>query len=165
MTHPKYTIGSGAALGVVAGVIFALVETLVAVAMGQPALGPIRMIAAIALGPEALSFAPLANALPAGLVVHVALSALFGALYGALVSLGSDATRTSPAREAGIGAAFGIALWAVNFHLIARAAFPWFLGTDQFVQALVHAFAFGVPLAVMLAYRERRWSIAEHARA
>lgn len=146
----------GIGFGLIAGVIFAMMEIAGAAAMGNPPLMPIRMFASIVLGEAALETVPMGSALLVGVVVHLALSALFGLIYGLLNARTSTATQTQWGRQAGLGLLFGLALWLVNFQIIARVLYPWFLTTPQFLQALMHALFFGLPLGLMYAAAERR---------
>lgn len=147
----------GALFGLVAGIILGVAEVIAAAAMGVKALQPIRMFASVVLGQEALTTTSLAGALVAGIVVHLVLSTLFGALYGMVNATFSKETETSYARQAGLGLLFGAGLWIVNFQIIARIAYPWFLDeTSQGLQVVLHAVAFGLPLALMYTLAERR---------
>jgi hypothetical protein len=55
-----------------------------------------------------------------------------------------------------IGGLFGIVIWLVNFQIVARVGYPWFLGTRPIVQLVLHVFAFGVPMAAFYTYLSRR---------
>jgi hypothetical protein len=136
----------GAFFGVVAGVIFAAFE-LAAARLSDAPLLPVRMSASLLLGPSAVGAGPFAPAVVLGVGIHLALSASFGALYGYFVER-FDRER-SPFFQAGVGMLYGLVLWALNFQLLARATHPWFLGAPQSVQAVLHACAFGLPLALM----------------
>lgn len=148
-------IKEGIGFGLVAGAIFAVMEIVGAALMGDPPLMPVRMFASTVLGEQALMEAPLGTAVAVGLVAHFALSAIFGLVYGAINAALSPATETSYGRQAGLGLVFGAALWLVNFQIIARILYPWFLETPQLVQLAMHALFFGLPLALMYAAAER----------
>lgn len=153
----------GIGLGIVAAIVFALAEVVVAaITTGSP-LMPFRMFASVVMGSSALEPAAtgIGTAFVVGSLVHLALGALFGLAYGLFNAALSTETQTSMTREAIIGLSFGIALWLVNFHIIARAVFPWFLDTNQATQMLLHALFYGLPLGVMYAGAERR---AHHIR-
>jgi hypothetical protein len=117
---------------------------------------PIRMFASTLLGQRAMSTTDLGTVLVVGLLAHFALSAIFGLVYGALEARMSAEGRTSWGRQAAVGLLFGLGLWMVNFQLIARILYPWFLGTPQFLQAMMHAVFFGLPLGLLFAAAERR---------
>ena len=88
--------------------------------------------------------------------VHLALSALLGLIYGLVNARLSPETETRWARQAGLGLLFGALVWLVNFQVVARLLYPWFLTTPQSVQLLLHALFFGLPLGLMYAAAERR---------
>jgi uncharacterized membrane protein YagU involved in acid resistance len=151
----RRSVGEGITAGLIAGVIFAVVEIVGAAMMGNPALMPVRMFASVVLGQGAME-GPLGVPLVVGTIAHLALSAVFGVIYGLLSARASEATKTSFGRQAGLGILFGLAVWLVNFHIIARVLYPWFLGTPQFLQAMMHGLFFGLPLALVYAASERR---------
>jgi len=137
--------------GVIAGLVFLITEMLLVwLVMGQSPWGPPRMMAAIVLGPGVLpppadfAWAPVLTAL----VVHLPLSALYGLCIGGLVQ------RRDTARAALIGVAFGLAVYGVNFHLIAPLAFPWFMEARHAVSVLGHALFGGVAAAVYVLMRQ-----------
>jgi hypothetical protein len=154
-TETRRSLSEGIGAGIIAGVIFAMVEILGAAMMGNPALMPVRMFASVVLGKAAMQ-GPLGAALVVGTIAHLALSAVSGIVYGLVSSRFSEATRTSFGRQAGIGVLFGLAVWFVNFQVIARFLYPWFLGSPQFMQALMHGLFFGLPLALIFAASEHR---------
>ena len=144
----------GLGFGIAAGVIFAAMEVVGATLMGDPPLMPFRMFASVLLGhPETI---PMGTALIVGSLAHLALSAVFGLVYGAVNGRLSDETQTSWGRQAVGGLVYGTLLWFVNFQVIARAVYPWFLMSPQFLQAMMHAVFFGLPLGLMYAGAERR---------
>ncbi len=129
--------------GIIAGVIFALSEMVMAVLLGMPAVAPLQMIGAIALGPGVLPpAAPTAYTLLAGVIVHMVLSATYGVVLG-LIALGLPVLRSSVGVVTGVGMVWGLALWLVNFYLIAPVAFPWFGMANPVVQFIAHVFFFG----------------------
>lgn len=158
-------LAEGAAAGILAGAVFAAAEIIVAALMGAPAVLPLRMFASISMGPEALSVVPASVAAIVGTITHLAFSAIFGVLYAALVLPMTYGTRARPVVQAGSGALFGLAVWFLNFQLVARAFYPWFLATSQTNQAILHALAFGVPLGVVFAAIERRAGPTVHPAA
>jgi hypothetical protein len=151
----RRSVGEGITAGLIAGVIFAMMEIVGAAMMGNPALMPVRMFASVVLGRSAME-GPLGTALVVGTIAHLALSAVFGVAFGLFSARLSEATKTSFGRQAGIGILFGLAVWFVNFQIIARVLYPWFLGAPQFLQAMMHGLFFGLPLALIYAASERR---------
>lgn len=134
--------------GVVAGIVFAIAEMLITVALGGPILAPLALISTIVLGMQALAPAfPLITAVIVGLVVHVVTSAIFGVIFVYLLALANQLA--APASLLLLyGAIYGLALWIVNFFIIGALFFPQFLMVDQLWQGFVpHVFFYGLPLA------------------
>lgn len=152
----KRGLKEGVRFGLIAGIIFGIMEVIGAAVMGDPALMPIRMFASVVLGQAALETVAAGTVLIVGIIVHLALSAGFGLVYGLVNSRLSIETQTNWARQAGIGLLFGAALWLVNFQIISRVLYPWFLMAPQFLQMMMHAIFFGLPLGLMYAGAERR---------
>ena len=122
---------------------------------GQSPFGPLRMIGGIALGEQALD--PSFSLLVAGAVgvaVHMALSVVYGAAFGAAAALFPAIVRTSPI-SALAGAVSGTALWLGNFYVAAPLfGWTWFPDmTDPLVQFVAHAGFFGVPLGLYVGWR------------
>ncbi len=144
----KWGFQQGAVAGIVAGLGFAAFEMLASAFMaGADAFFmPLRMIGAIALGPEALDpgYSLLAAGF-AGVVVDVILAIIYGLIFGAVAAM-----LLGPGAFIGLGSLFGLALWLVNFYVIAPAAFPWFLDANPVVQFIAHTFFFGSVLGLWL---------------
>jgi uncharacterized membrane protein YagU involved in acid resistance len=144
----RWGLRQGWIAGIVAGVVFAAFEMMVsAFMMGAGAFFmPLRMIGAIAVGPEALEPSySLLTAGFAGVIVHMMLSIVYGLIFGAIATV-----LRGPTAFVGIGSVFGLALWLVNFYLIAPFAFPWFLESSPLVQFIGHTFFFGSVLGYFL---------------
>jgi len=143
-----WAIRQGALAGIAAGIVFAVFEMAASAAMtgAEAATMPLRMIGAIALGPEALepSFS-LTTAALAGVAVHLVLAAIYGGVFAALAG-----GLRSGAGIVGLGAAYGLALWLLNFYVIAPAAFPWFADADPMIQFVAHTIFFGAALGFVL---------------
>ncbi len=145
----------GLLFGLGAGLVFGAAEMVVAAAAGRSPLLPVQMAASLAAGRQTLTSTSGA-VLTAGVTTHFILAALYGSLYVLLVGWSSLRTTRSYAREGAMGAAFGLALWFINFELIARAGMPWFLEPSQVLQAVLHAGFFGLPLGLAMAAGEQR---------
>jgi hypothetical protein len=146
----------GVGYGVVAGILMGIVAIIGGAASGMAtAVTPFRYAASIVMGEGAFE-AGTGTALLVGTLVHLVLALAFGAIYGLLHGRAGVETRTSYARQSVLGLLFGSALWIVNFQIIARIIWPQFLATNQLAMWALHAFAFGLPLALMLAAAERR---------
>jgi hypothetical protein len=150
----------GAFGGLIAGLIFAAFEMIMAAAlMGAEAFFmPLRMIGGLLLGPQALDPAfPLLTAGVIGVVVHVVVSVLYGIVFGAAAGL-----IPALARSAGVlalaASAFGFVLWIVNFFVFAPMfGWTWFpQETNAVVQFVAHTFFYGTALGLYLTWALRR---------
>ncbi len=148
----------GIGFGIVAGIVFAAMEVIGAAAMGMPLEMPFRMFASIVLGQGAMDAGAtsLREVLAVGSLVHVALSGAFGLVYGLVNSACSQRTRANGWAQAGIGLVFGAMLYVVNFQVVARIGYPWFLDAPQVLQMAMHAMSYGLPLGLMYAAAEHR---------
>jgi hypothetical protein len=140
--------------GIVAGIVFAMFEMVMAVVQmgGDAFFMPLRMIGGMALGPQALDpSTSLLTSGGAGIVVHMILSAIYGAGVAA-VAWAVPALRSSTASLVIWGSLAGLALWIVNFYVIAPiAGWRWFPDmTDPVVQFAAHTFVYGSLLGLYL---------------
>lgn len=144
--------------GIIAGLVFLVAEMLlVMIFMGESPWAPPRMIAAIILGKGVLP--PPATfdtgIVMAAMVVHFMLAIVYGLIAGWIVH------RLNGVSALLIGAVFGLALYVINFHLIAPAAFPWFTMAQNWVSVLSHLI-YGVVLgAAYAALRKHKPAIAQ----
>jgi hypothetical protein len=146
----------GIGAGLIAGVIFAVMQVVGAAVMGHPPLMPFRMFASVVLGRDAMSSTPPGTAFVVGAIAHLVLSAIFGLIYAAINSRFSTETQTQWGRQAGLGLLAGVVLWFVNFQILGRLLYPWFLASPQPAQLVMHAVFFGLPLGLMYAGAKRR---------
>ncbi|MFU8831809.1 MAG: cation:proton antiporter [Wenzhouxiangella sp.] len=134
--------GPAALAGLFAGTLFLGLEmTLVAVAQDISPWVPVRMIAAIGLGPDVLP-PPAEFALNVALtavVVHFTLSLVYAWILAPLI----EGVTTSKGLL--VGLAFGAAVYLVNFHLF-TVMFPWFADARSWTSVLSHL-VFGLVLA------------------
>lgn len=155
-TRARQTIFEGAALGLIAGIIFGTMQIVGAVAMGDPPLLPLRMFASVALGQAALETTSVPTVLIVGNLVHLLLSALFGIVYVKLNERRAVPTHRDFTQHASMGLLFGAALYLVIFQGFARFLYPWFLEAPQMTQLIMHALFFGLPLGLTYTVFERR---------
>ena len=155
--RPGIRWGAAASAGVVAGLVFMMMEMLLVwLAMGQSPWGPPRMIAAMAMGREVLP--PPATfsvgIMMVAMIIHIMLSVVYGLIIGAIVHrMGGGAALAT-------GAGFGlVALYLLNFHVVAPMMFPWFTEVQNWVSLLSHV-VFGVVAAAI--YKGVLWS-TKHA--
>lgn len=145
--------------GIIAGVVFAAFEMMVAALLKgsmDAFWDPMRMIGAMVLGEAALepTYA-LATAAITGFALHMMFSVAFGLVF-AFIAWAVPALGVSPAALVVGASAYGLLLWLLNFYAVAPAAgWTWFPEkADQFWQGFVaHAFMFGSVLGAYLARR------------
>lgn len=148
----------GVAAGLVGGLAFILVNMFVAQSAGKPPVAPFLDISTLFRFSEMPNTEP--SAVPVevtlGLIVHLFNSVLFGIVFALIAPL----LRSTALLVAG-GLAYGVVLYVVNFQIIGRLFFPWFVdprGPDQVVELLVHPLAYGlvlVPFFLSVAHRGR----------
>ena len=153
-TRPATWIRAGLIGGAVAGIVFAMFEMVMAVVIngGDAFFMPLRMIGATAIGPSALDPASsLITAGGAGLVVHMALSMMYGVGVAALLSA-VPSLRRSVSSVVAVASAAGFGLWIVNFFLLANLfGWRWFPdGQNMVVQVVAHTVMFGSVLGLTL---------------
>jgi hypothetical protein len=149
VSEPAAGVIGGLAAG--AAYLLAQVAFTAAVRPGS-APEPLQRIAAMLLGPDAAPPPPELTFTVFGmaLIIHFALAMAFGRI----VSFLAWPRRTAAGMLLGVLA--GLALYAVNFGVIAPSAFPWFADSVQWVTLLDHALFGAVAAAVCLALRGSR---------
>jgi len=125
-------IAYGVVGGTFAGLLFLLANMWYADGQGLPAVAPLYDISTIFYFSDKPDPQPINAAV--GLVMHLTLAAAFGAMLAVLAPLVRGA-----ARLAGLGAAFGLALYIVNFQILGRLVFEWFqVGPNQTFEVFAH---------------------------
>jgi len=121
--------------GVIAGIVFLMAEMLmVMIFMGQSPWGPPRMMAAMVMGKGVL---PPPGTFDMGIVmtammIHFPLSIVYGLVAGWIVH------RLASTSVLVIGGLFGLAIYFINFYIIAPAVFPWFTMAQNWVSLVAH---------------------------
>jgi hypothetical protein len=146
-------VGIGALVGVLAGLVFALFQVIMAAAgLGPPVSELLEMVEGVTIGGGSGSISAPGIAAPelaiAGLT-HLVLSAIYGAVFGAVASK-VGALRNNRVALIGAATVFGLLIWIVNFYVIAPVAFPWFAQTNAVVQFFAHTLFYGTMLGLML---------------
>jgi hypothetical protein len=139
--------------GLVAGLAFAIFEMLAgAVQMGvSGTFTPLRMIAAIVLGGEALDPTyPLFSVITVALAAHLILSVAFALIFVATVQPTASMRSTNTLMLS--TSIYGLGLWLVNFYVIAPTmGWNWFVeDANPLVQFLAHTFFYGWMLGAWL---------------
>jgi uncharacterized membrane protein YagU involved in acid resistance len=121
--------------GVIAGIVFMMAEMLmVMIFMGQSPWGPPRMIAAMVMGQDVLP--PPATfdmgIMMTAMMIHFPLSIIYGLIVGWIVH------RMSSTSALVIGGIFGLAIYFINFYLVAPVLFPWFTMAQNWVSLVAH---------------------------
>ncbi|MEJ8837229.1 hypothetical protein [Ramlibacter sp. AN1133] len=136
--------------GIVAGTAYLVAQvTLTAAAHPGGAAEPLQRIAAMLMGPDAapppseLSFTVFGMAL----IIHFTLAMVFGRLVAVLVG------HRRPGTGVLVGAATGLALYALDFGLVAPLAFPWFADSIRAVTLADHVLFGAVAAGVCIALR------------
>ncbi len=136
-TNWNFVLGAGALAGALA-----LAAAMVAASAraGWSAWTPIRVVGAMLGGPRALE--PLAGrpelgVVFSGLLVHLVLSTTFAVLLVIGVATVAGQIQERPALMGAAGAAFGLFLYGLNFHLL-TAIFPWFALARGLPTAALH---------------------------
>lgn len=144
--------------GLIGGAVFLALEMiLVPALLGGSMWGPPRMIAAIALGPRVLPSPPPpptfdAGVVGAAMILHFALSIVFATV----LALGVSRIETGPA--IGVGFAFGLVLYFVNFYGF-TAVFPWFAQARNGVTLFTHLVFGGSAAAIYKAQQHARTDV------
>ncbi len=146
----------GISLGIVAGIVFVLAQMIITSMTGELGLMPLRLFASVLMGEAALTTTALGPTVLAGIVLHFLFSIMLGVLYGWLDERLPLEIRISRSWQSLLGVVFGFLLWFVDFQLIARLAFPWFLLAPQGLEMLMHVLFFGLPLGLMFSSYARR---------
>ena len=143
--------------GLAAGILSLLVAVLFAVAGGQSAVLPFRMVASVLFHDTAMNVLSPGVALLVGLSVNAAISMLFGFFFGLIATDEDKATRGSWARQAGIGVVVGLFAYFLDVQFIGRIWYPWFLGPSQLAIGFLHAVPYGLTLGLVSAWEEHHY--------
>lgn len=137
-THPATSvhvgdrIKRGVVAGIVAGIVFAVASMMWTAATGPGATAPLQMIASLPSGGDEMQ--PLSAAtITLGVAIHMVLSIVYGAVFALVLPRGVSTMIAYLA-----GAAFGLALYLINFTLLANVAFELFLMANQAFEVVIH---------------------------
>ena len=131
----------GSVAGLFAGLFFLLANMLFATAHGKPAVAPLLSISTIFYRSKMPMMTP--EAVVAGLTLHLFLSMIFGIVFALAVL---PFLRNIPALLVG-SLVFGLLLYVVNFQILGRLFFPFFLnpkGPNQGFELWIHPVAYGL---------------------
>jgi hypothetical protein len=143
--------------GVMAGIILVVFELLASGFLrgSEAAALPLRMVAATALGSQALNPAySLVTAVMTGTAIYLVLSIAFIAAFVAIMGFTERITRIVANMDylPLAGAIYGFVVWLVSFYVVAPlAGWTWFSAqTNPFVQLVAFTVFFGCPVGWML---------------
>jgi hypothetical protein len=140
------TVGAGILAGVGAGISFALFMMFIDAVLGNGFLDWLRQSARIALGSSLVPGRSQTSVLVVGLIVHVTLAALYGAIFAV-------AARYIKLLQRELLIAtmvFGLGIWVLNFYVFSPWLFPWFDDSPDLVQFIAHTVFYGLPLGAVL---------------
>lgn len=143
----------GAAYGLLAGVVFLSTQVIVSLRGGGTPLDTFRWLASILMGAHAFT-ASWAAALVVGMGVHLALSAGWGVVFAVIAVLEPDAVRESWFAQLVLGALFGLAVWFVDFVVLAHVFYGWLLGLPPATELAIHVVFYGAPLGLLYGMSE-----------
>jgi hypothetical protein len=141
---------AGFLAGMIGGAAYLVAQVAFTALAGGSAAAPLQRIAAILMGPDAAAPAELNfTVFGMALIIHFGLSIVYGQVICSLV-WGRRAS-------AGIviGAACGLALFALNFGGLAPLTFPWFAESIRLVTVVDHVLFGAVTAAVCTTLRQR----------
>ena len=160
--HSETHWWAGAFAGIIAGIVFMMLEmALVMMVQGESPWGPPHMMAAMVLGkgvlPEPGTYAPFSMMImTVAMMVHMVLSVIYGLIGAWLVH------RFDWEWALAIGAVFGLAIYIVNFYMIAPAMFPWFEMARNAMSLFSHV-VFGALLGLAYVWLRRPKAVARRA--
>ena len=145
-TAPRDRIDPKAATwsGLIAGVVFMMMEMILVAVTGGSPWGPPRMMAAMVMGETVLP--PPASfdlvVFMVAMIVHFVLSVILAFPLAWAISRWQLSFGTALA----LGAAFGLLIYLVNFYPVTAILFPWFAMARNWITISSHI-VFGLVLA------------------
>ncbi len=151
----------GIGAGFIAGLVFAIAAIVAAMTGGDHGLDAFRSFASLWFGELAFEVdgndAPrAADIVLIGGFVNMSISVLAGILFALIDTAISDRHVVGLRERALLGMAFGALLWLVDFQLMGRLVYPWFLDLNQPAFLALHVLAFGLPLGVVYGLLDER---------
>lgn len=140
------TLSVGILSGVGAGITFALFMMVMDAVLGNGFLDWLRQSAAIALGSSVVPARPQLSVLIVGLIVHMSLAALYGAIFAVAARYITFLRRDLIVATT----IFGLGIWILNFYIFSPWLFPWFDDSPDIVQFISHTVFYGMPLGAIL---------------
>jgi hypothetical protein len=154
--RPTELLRHGAIAGVVAGITLVVEEMVATVLLGGSAADPFRLVASVAVGPQALSPSfDLWISLALGAAAHLVLSVVFGLIFVLLVAGAYQLAARVPLLLI-YGMLYGLGLWELNvltvLHLLFPQVAPLFGLANQIWNGIVaYAIFYGLVLGAYVA--------------
>lgn len=130
--------------GLIAGVVFLMMEMILLMMVGESPWGPPRMMAAMVMGeavlPPPASFD--AMIVMVAMIVHFVMSIVLAVVFAWVLSL----WRLSAVAALALGAVFGLLIYLIHFYPVAEMLFPWFAMARNWISISSHI-VFGLVLA------------------
>jgi len=148
--HPRLGVDDlltrGAIAGLVGGVVFILLNMYAAQNAGKPPIAPFLAISTIFRFSDMPMTEPMQVPVEVvlGIIIHLFNSVLFGVIFALFTPL----LRSSWLLVVG-GLVYGLLLYVVNFQIIGRLFFPFFVnpnGPPQLLELILHPLAYGLIL-------------------
>jgi hypothetical protein len=143
---PGRALSVGALAGVGAGISLALFVMVTDAILGNGFLDWLRYSAAIALGSAALLDSSPPTVLIVGLIVHLSLAGLYGAVFAVAARYITFLRRDLLVATT----LFGLGIWILNFRVFSPWLFPWFDDSPVIVQFVAHTVFYGMLLGLIL---------------
>lgn len=141
----------GAFGGAAAGVVYLIVEQVLAALGGRPADGPFRLFASVVLGDHALGpGVSSGDAILIGTLLILIAATAFGLFFAALVCRFPGLAATAGTLVIA-GGTFGAGLWLICFYVLGFFFWPWLTATDPAVQLFCAAVGYGASLGACFA--------------
>ncbi len=135
----------GAVAGLVAGSTFILANMWYAGAHGKPSVAPFLDISTVFHGSDMPNLNNAPFDVMVGAVTHFALSMAFGIVFA--LAVGIFRLARMPMLLVLAALSYGLALYVVNFQIIGRAFFTWFVdpnGPNQGFEVWIHPVGYGL---------------------
>jgi hypothetical protein len=145
----------GALCGLFGGVVLLIAQTIAAQLKHSSPAAPLRLTASLLLGPSALTTRAVVPTVLVGVLLLAGLAVGYGALFGLVAGALPREDRTDAFRLPALGILWGFLVWLIGFQIIARVAFPWLLRESKFSELILHAFFYGLPMALAFLMVER----------
>lgn len=148
--------GHGAIGGLVGGAVFAIAQMVYFAIATSDAWIPWKLFASLLGGAPVEGARVTADVFALGFLVHFVLSAAYGLVFGMVAQIAPNGIRKNWALHGAIGMALGFLIYLLDYHVFARASYPWFLRLNQPVQIVMHVVMYGLVVSLYLTAAARQ---------